>query len=381
MKTGCPKVLHLITHLAVGGAQDNTLLTVAKHDRTKFTVHLAANPMGEWCDRAQAVTDQFHPLPDLVRSPHPWKDLKTLIAIVRLLRQEQFDVVHTHASKAGVLGRWAAQIARVPVVVHTTHALPFHAFIPAWKRQLYLNWERSARSCTDFFITVSELNRKEAINLGIMGTENSQTIYSGIDFEQLDSPCDIQHLKQQLNIPDGWQIIAMVGRLDQQKAPHYLIEAFAKVLKHHPRTILLLVGGGELEPDLVHQVQLLDIADHVQFLGYRDDIPDLLNIADVFALSSLWEGLGRAMTEAMLLGKPVVVPNIYGIPEIVHHRETGLLFPAGDVEQLADHLSYLLQDVEECDRLGRNAKQLTRQLFDANSMVQQIEHVYDRLLK
>lgn len=375
-----PKILHLITHLPVGGAQDNTLLTVEKHNRTQFRVHLASNPEGNWYDRAQQATDIFHPLPHLVNPVHPSQDLKALSEIIRLLKREQFDVVHTHSSKAGILGRWAARLVSVPIVIHTIHGFAFHDFMPAWKRQLYINLERSACLCTDFFVTVSELNRQEAAQLGILNLENSQTVYSGINFSKLDRPSNPQKTRYHLEIPDGWQTIVMVGRLDPQKAPNYLIEAFAQVLKQSPKTLLLLVGEGELHTSLQTQTQKLGITNHVRFLGSREDVPEILKIADIFALSSLWEGLGRAMTEAMLLGKPVVVPNIYGIPEIVHQHQTGLLFPAGDVQQLAAHLVYLLQHPEEGHRLGQNAKQLTRKLFDADCMVQQIEQIYDKLL-
>jgi glycosyltransferase involved in cell wall biosynthesis len=364
----------------VGGAQDNTLLTVEKHNRTCFTVHLASNPNGAWSRRAQQAADTFHPLPYLVNTLQPIKDVITLIELVRLLRKEQFDIIHTHSSKAGILGRWAARIAGVPLVVHTIHGFPFHDFMPAWKRQLYINLERYARASTDFCITVSELNRQEAEKLGILDWENSQTVYSGIDFTKLDRASNSHQTRQQLDIPDSWQTIVMVGRLNQQKAPQILLNAFAQALQQHPKTLLLLVGEGELQPCLQAQAQQLNLANQVRFLGSREDVPEILKVADIFALSSLWEGLGRAMTEAMLLGKPVVVPSIYGIPEIVHHHETGMLFPSGDVDQLAAHLSYLLQHPEERQRIGHNAKQLTRRLFDANQMVPQIEQIYEQLL-
>jgi glycosyltransferase involved in cell wall biosynthesis len=375
-----PKILHLITRLAVGGAQDNTLLTLEKHDRARFKVHLASNPNGTWRDRALQVADTFHPLPHLVNPIQPFQDCQALFEIVQLLKKEKFDLVHTHSSKAGILGRWAAKIVGVPAVVHTIHGFAFHNFMPTWKRQLYLHLERSVRPCTDFFVTVCELNRQQAAQLGILSLDNSKTIYSGIDFTQLDRPSHLQEIREKLKIPVGWKTLVMVGRLDAQKAPYFLIDAFARVVKNDPETLLLLVGEGELQTQLQVQTQTLGISDRVRFLGARGDIPDILNVADIFALSSLWEGLGRAMTEAMLMGKPVVVPNIYGIPEIVRDRETGLLFPAGDVEKLAAHLQFLLQHPEERMRLGQQAKQLTRNLFDANTMVQQIEEIYARLL-
>ncbi|TVQ45909.1 MAG: glycosyltransferase family 1 protein [Gloeocapsa sp. DLM2.Bin57] len=377
MKT---KILHLITRLAVGGAQDNTFISVEKGDRSRFMIHLASHPEGIWRDRANQVADVFHPIPHLVNPVNPVTDLQALLEIISLLRRENFALIHTHSSKAGILGRIAARIVGVPVIIHTIHGFSFHDFMPFWQRQLYINLEKMMKSYSDFIITVSELNRQQGVELGILDLERSQTVYSGIDFSKLDQPVNQEAMRQNLDIPPDYQIIVMVGRLDPQKAPQYLIDAFAQVLLSCPQTILLLVGEGEEQVNLEHQVKTLGIAQKVKFLGFRRDIPSILQTADIFALSSLWEGLGRAMTEAMLLGKPVVVPEIYGIPEIVHHQETGLLFPPKDVNQLAQHLIYLLENPPLAKQLGDNAQKLTRELFDAKIMVKQLEDIYLKLL-
>jgi glycosyltransferase involved in cell wall biosynthesis len=374
------KVLHLITRLAIGGAQDNTLLTVEHHNRDVYTIHLASNPNDSWLFRARSVADTFHALPHFTRSIEPIRDLKTLLDIIKLLRNEQFDIVHTHSSKAGILGRIAARIVGIPIVIHTIHGFPFHDFMSPLKRQFYIILERSLRSFADYYITVCELNRRQAIELDLISPQASQTVYSGIDFAKLDRPSDPSTTRERLNIPKGWQVITMVGRLDQQKAPYYLVDAFAKVQQQCPETILLLVGDGELRPRLEKQVEKLNLTNHVRFLGSCDNVPEILKASHIFALSSLWEGLGRAMTEAMLVGLPVVVPEIYGIPEIVHHNETGLLFPARDVDQIAKHLIFLLQHPAEQYRLGKNGQTITRKLFDAHLMVKQIEEIYDKLL-
>lgn len=374
------KVLHLITHMPVGGAQDNTLLTVENHNRDEFCVHLAANPSGAWTSRALGAADVFHPLPHLVTPIHPLDDLRALFEIVKLLRQERFEIVHTHSSKAGMLGRLAARIVGGSIVVHTIHGFPFHDFMPAWKRNVYITLERLARPWTDYFITVCDLNRQEALELNLVEQHNAQTVYSGIDFSKLDASGEISKIYQNLEISSDCKVIMMVGRLDEQKAPYYLIEAFSNVLKQYPNVVLLLVGDGHLRSQLEQQVNELGICSAVKFLGSRSDVPQLLKGIDIFALSSLWEGLGRAMTEAMLLGKPVVVPAIYGIPETVHDNETGLLFPAGDVSQLTHQLLHILRHPEVGNRLGTNAKTLTRRLFDGHRMVQQIEDIYGKLL-
>ncbi|MEM8810792.1 MAG: glycosyltransferase, partial [Cyanobacteria bacterium P01_G01_bin.38] len=281
------KVLHLITRLAVGGAQDNTLLTVKNHDRTRFESHLAANPDDEWLPRAKETSDVFHPLPNLVRPIHPLKDIRALFDIVALLRREKFDVVHTHSSKAGILGRIAARITGIRVIVHTIHGFPFHDFMSPLKRGFYIALERGLQSFADFYITVCELNRQQATELGLVKAERSQTVYSGISFAKLDRPSDLTATRQGLEIPEGWQTIVMVGRLDQQKAPYYLVEAFAQVVRVCPNTLLLLVGEGELRSQLETQIQQLNLTAQVRLLGSREDVPEILKIADIFALSSL----------------------------------------------------------------------------------------------
>jgi len=374
------KVLHLITLSVVGGAQDNTFSTAELHDRTRFDVHLACNPDGAWLERARKSADSFHPIPTLVTPINPLKDLRAFLQLVRLLRRERFDLVHTHTAKAGFLGRLACWVARVPTVVHTYHAFPFHDFMARWRQRLFIALERWACPITDFFITLSDRDREFAHGLKILRVEDAETVYTGIAFDKLDRAAPPHLTRAKLNIPEDWQVVMTAGRLEPQKAPHLLIEAFSQVVAEHPKTLLLLAGEGELRPLVEQKIAEFGLQEHVRLLGVRDDVPDLLRLADVFAFSSLWEAMGRALVEAMLLGRAVVAPSIYGIPEIVHHEETGLLYEVGKVDQLAAGISRLLKHPEERDRIGANARRLTRQRFDLNQMVWQIENIYERLV-
>ena len=374
------KILHLITRSAFGGSQDNTFCTCEGHDRERYEVHLACNPNGDWADRARRAADAFHPIASLGTPIRPWADMAALFQIMRLLRREKFDLVHTHTAKAGFLGRVAAWLCRVPVVVHTYHAFPWHNFMSAWKRAAYIAFERCCRPLTDYSITVSENERIEGRKRRVLRWNESETVYSGIDFTKQDRPSDLSALRASLNISEDWLIVLMAGRLDPQKAPELMVEAFAKAMRHHPKTMLLLAGDGELRPLVEAAIREHHLESNVRLLGFRGDVPDLMQLADVFALSSRWEGMGRAMTEAMLLGKPVVVPAINGIPEIVHHSQTGFLYEVGDVEQLAAQLCLALASPSERARIGTNARSLTRRLFDVNHMVEQIERAYERAL-
>jgi glycosyltransferase involved in cell wall biosynthesis len=370
------KVLHLITLSVVGGAQDNTFGTCELHNRRRYEVHLACNPDGQWIDRARQAVDVFHPLNHLQTPPHPLKDLRSLWDIIQLLRRERFEIVHTHTSKAGFVGRVACWICRVPTVIHTYHAFPFHDYMSSAKRWVFQSLERLTRPMTDFIFTLSELDREQGRQLGILRREASATAYTGINFAKIDAAAPRETVREKLGIDPDVPVVLLVGRLEPQKAPHVMLEAFAQVVKEHPRALLLFAGDGILRPEVEAAIRERGLEQNARILGFRDDIPDLLAAADLFAFSSLWEAMGRAMIEAMLMGRAVVVPAIYGIPEIVHHGETGWLYEAGKADQLARGISHLLAHPAEREELGREARRLTRKLFDLEEMVAKIEDAY-----
>lgn len=370
------KVLHLITLSVVGGAQDNTFGTCELHNRRRYEVHLACNPDGQWIDRARQAVDVFHPLHHLQTPPHPLKDLRSLWDIIRLLRRERFEIVHTHTSKAGFLGRVACWICRVPTVIHTYHAFPFHDYMSSAKRWMFRSLERMTRPMTDFIFTLSELDREQGRQLGILRPDKSATAYTGINFAKMDAAAPREEVREKLGIDQDIPVVLLVGRLEPQKAPHVMLEAFSQVVLEHPRALLLFAGDGPLRPEVEAAIRERGLEKNARILGFRDDVPDLLAAADLFCFSSLWEAMGRAMVEAMLMGRAVVVPAIYGIPEIVHHRETGWLYEAGKPDQLAKGISHLLAHPEEREELGREARRLTRKLFDLEEMVAKIEDAY-----
>ena len=377
------KVLHLITRLIVGGAQDNTLLTAKLHDRSRFEVHVASGPNGSLVERARTVADAFHAVPHLANPISPLHDALALAEIVTLIRRERYDVVHTHSSKAGYLGRIAARIARVPAVVHTIHGSPFHPMQPVWKQRFYVGLERVARPFADVILTLSDRDRAELAERKILYVDRARTVYTGMDFDSLAPTADLDptETRRALGVDDGDCMILMVGRHDRQKAPDILMRAFAQVVQTHPRAVLVFAGDGPIRAEVEALAETLGAADNTRFLGTRSDVPDLLAAADIFSFSSVREAMGRAMLEAMLAGLPVVVPNTSGIPEVARDGETGLLFEVADVDGLARQLSFLIERPDERARLGANADALVRELFDAQTMVDAIEDVYLGLLK
>ncbi|WP_330203106.1 glycosyltransferase family 4 protein [Cyanobacterium sp. Dongsha4] len=375
------KVLHLITRLAVGGAQDNTLITVKKLDRDLFDVHVASNPNGEWLDWAQEVSDQFHPIPHLVREISPINDISAFWEITALLKREKFDIIHTHSTKAGLLGRWAAKYVGDSVIIHTIHGFPFHDQMPRWQKQMYISLEKSVRTCSDYITTLSDVDRQEALKYGLLDWNASQTIYTGIDLDKLTQKYDRDIIRQNLGLSPSCPVIVMVGRLDPQKAPYLLISAFVKVVAKHPEAVLLLVGDGELRSQLETQVKNEKLENNVKFLGACKNVPEILQSSDIFCFTSLWEAMGRSMIEAAITGLPVVVPRLGGIPEVITHKECGLIFEPGNIDQVAEYLLYLIENPNEAHRLGKNAQIKISRLFDANEMVKQFEAIYQTLLK
>jgi glycosyltransferase involved in cell wall biosynthesis len=383
------KVLHLITHLGIGGAQDNTLLTVKGHSRKHYEVHLAAGQdYTDWVARGQAYADAFFLFPDLHRSVQPQTDRRALNQITGFLRNQKYDIVHTHSAKAGTLGRIAARRAKVPRIIHTFHSFgwqvartshthPWQVYTSSIKKWLYILIERYAASLSDALITVSELNKQEAININLAPSEKFTTIYSGINLNRFKVNVDRIKKCHSLGLSPSQPIIGTIGRLSTQKAPLDFVAAAKIVLQQKPDAQFIMVGDGPLASEVR---QAIGDEQRIKVFGYRDDVPELLYILDSFVLSSLWEGLGRALTEAMIMEVPVAATAVDGVPELVTHQQTGLLSPPGEPARLAKNVMWLLDHPEEAQKMGQCAKKRVVPTFSAERMVEQIEALYERLL-
>lgn len=389
------KVLHLITHLGFGGALDNTLLTVKGHSRDRYEVHLAAGAIepgedyADWSARAQGYADALFIFPSLGRSVQLLRDIRALHQLTDFMREQNYQIVHTHTTKAGILGRIAARRARVPVVIHTFHAFAwqvayaFHSsgwrnHLSSVKERLYVAVERYAASLSDVLITVAELNKREAIERKIAPPEKFTNIYSGVDLERFVACApDRNQLCQRLGLDADRPIVGMVGRLSTQKAPLDLVKAAKMALRHKPQVQFILVGNGPLAQEVR---KAIGSEQRIKVLGFVDDVPQILSILDVFALSSLWEGLGRALTEAMIMSVPVAATSVGGVPELVIDKETGLLSPPENVAQLAENIVWLLDHPEEARRLSARARERVVPAFSVQRMIEQIEALYERLL-
>ncbi len=375
------KVLHYITHLGIGGAQDNTLLTVERLDREKYEVHLASSPGGRWLERAYQCADQVYFINHMRQDRHdiqPASDLRALLETASLIRQQGYDIVHTHSSKAGFIGRVAAKLAHTPVIIHTIHGFPFHRYMSPFRRWSYILLEKLAAGLTDRLISVSELLKEEAIRLEIASTDRITTIYSGIDPSQFEISVDVSMKKLELELDPYVPVVGTVGRLSKQKAPQDFVKAAFEVLRQVPQVQFLMVGDGPLR----HKVEELIGADsRIRILGYRQDVPQILHTFDVFVLSSWWEGVGRALTEAMSIGLPVVATRVNGVPELVVDGETGFLTPPQCPQVLAERIVSLLQNPNKAKQFGKNARRRVFSSFNADLMMERISSLYQELLE
>lgn len=320
----------------------------------------------------------------LVREIHPRLDLRALWQLWRYCRRYQFDVVHTHSSKTGVLGRLAARLAGVPCIVHTVHGFAFPAAKSKLQRQIFHAMEWIGARCSHLVICLHEEDARICREQLNVPAERVVILPNGIDLSKF-TPVNCreqQHiLRDKLDLPLNRRMIIMVGRLWEQKDPACLVEAYCSLWKQgDPGADLVLVGDGELQPQLQEFVTKAGLQAYVHFLGWRIDTPDLLRASDIFVLSSRWEGMPLAILEAMGTGLPVVVSDIPGNRHLVTHEQQGLLFPVGNSTVLAKALNKLLAEPELHTQLGKNARFRVEQFHDIRDRIKRIESLYSKIL-
>lgn len=319
----------------------------------------------------------------LVREIHPRFDLKALWQLWRYCRRHRFDVVHTHSSKTGVLGRLAARLAGVPCIVHTVHGFAFPAAKSRLQRQIFHAMEWLGARCSHLVICLHEEDARICYEALSLPAERVAILPNGIDLNKFSpvSDGDICTLRDELGLPVDRQLIIMVGRLWEQKDPGCLVEAYCQLWQRGDPADLILVGDGDLRQQLQQRVDAAGLQAHVHFLGWRTDTPDLLRASDIFVLPSRWEGMPLAILEAMGTGLPVVVSDIPGNRHLVEHKQQGLLFAMGDSAALADALSKLIVNPDLRASLGKNARQKVEEQHDIRGRVKRVEMLYENVLQ
>lgn len=383
--------LHLITKLELGGAQENTLDTCERLDRSRFRVGLIFGPGGSYDARALSMKDaHVEALDVLVREVDPRRDLKSVIKLAARIRTRYdehrrlgFDprafIVHTHSSKAGVLGRFAARAARVPIVVHTIHGFGFYEGQRPAVKAAFVAAELAAAKLTDAFISVSRASLGEAQSRGIVSREHvARVIRSGFPLEELRAAASLEakaEARKTLDVPADAELIVCVANLKPQKDPLTFVEAFALLAAERPNAMCLYAGDGELRPEIERAIAAFDLGARFRLLGWREDVPALFAAADVVALSSIFEGLPRTAVQALVARKPFVGTRVDGTPEVIRDGKNGFLVPPKDPLAFSKALARALIerpiDPADVERVNE---------WDVNAMVRAEEQLYEELV-
>ncbi|MFA5974714.1 MAG: glycosyltransferase family 4 protein [Elusimicrobiota bacterium] len=369
------RVCHIITQLELGGAQQNTLYTLSHLDSNRFDVSLICGAGGFLDEEAKRGNWPTFFVSSLVRLIRPIQDLLALLSLYRLLRQQKPHIVHTHSSKAGILGRIAAYLAGVPVIIHTFHGFGFTPKQAPGLRKIFIALEKFCALLSIHLIFVSEDNRTEAAELGIGRRTPNSLIRSGIVFQRAAK----SRVRQELGISSKAWVVVSIGNFKLQKNPMDLVRVASEVLKKKANTHFILVGDGELRPSVETWCQEQGIGASIHFVGWRQDIPEILAAANGFLLTSLWEGLPRALVEASAAQLPCVAYGVNGVKDILQDGQTGFLILPGDVSSAAEKIVWLQDHPEEGRRLGQAAARRVGDEFNIDRMVHQQEELYNDL--
>jgi glycosyltransferase involved in cell wall biosynthesis len=379
------KVLHIITRLDKGGSAENTFLTVKGLDKKRYDVTLMSGPVQDTNQERRTQVEEcgipYIHNPVLMRNINMVYDAIALFKICRFLVKEKFDVVHTHTSKAGLLGRFAAKFAGAPLVVHTPHGHVFFGYFGPLKTKIFILLEKLANRMTDKIVALTHREKADYISYRTCPEEKITVIHSGIELNKFQEYplAEKTKLKKEVGLPENSFVVGTAGRLVPVKGPEFLIKASQAIIPKHPNTYFLFAGDGPLKEDLQKKAKKAGEEKNVVFLGWRDDIAHILSIFDVFCLPSLNEGMGRVLVEAMAHGIPIVASEVGGIPDLITHGKNGFLVPPKNPEELAKHIQILIEDENKRRKMGEAGQKMAPR-FSHDTMVKYIAELYEELL-
>ena len=387
------KIVHIITRLILGGAQENTLITCKLladrgHDVTLITGP-AIGPEGELFEQTKNQKYKVIVIPKMIRAICPLYDSISYYQIKKHLTQIKPDIVHTHSAKASILGRFAANSLRrqsgenLPAVIHTIHGLAFHPYQSQWLNNFYIAIEKSAAKRTDFFISVADAMTTQALAAGIGHPQQFITAYSAIEEDSFLKSVPNEQKKafrQKYDIPEDAIVLVTIARLFMLKGHDYIIESAKKLSERFDNAVWLFVGDGNLTDHFKNQVRQLGLADKIKFTGLLppNQIPLAIQSSDILVHCSLREGLARTLPQAMLCGKPAISFDIDGAREVVNENNGRLIEPK-NVEQLIEACAKLIENAELREKLGQTGRESVKEKFAPKTMVDSIESVYKKL--
>jgi glycosyltransferase involved in cell wall biosynthesis len=368
------KVVHIITKLEYGGAQVNTVYTFENLRDSQFDAWLISGPGGVLDEKIERK-DRFILIDHLVRQINPVKDLKAYRQLVKLFKQLKPDIIHTHSSKAGILGRLAAYRARVPVIIHSVHGFSFSPYQSFFKRSFFYVAEKIVRKITDHFIFVAESDIETAKQKKLV-KENYSLIRSGFQIKKFLEPVTVTPaVRDRFNIDKKSFVCGLISSLKPQKGLFHLVEIAELVLKQNKDVIFFIIGEGDLRHQLEAELEGRNIAGNFRLAGHIFDVWTVSAIFDIGVTTALWEGLPQGLIQFRLRKKAVVASNIPGNTEIIKDNKNGFVVDVQDYKTFAEKILFLIEnDVERQDLANYSDEDFSA--WDADYMVREQEKVY-----
>ena len=381
------KTVHIITRMIVGGAQENTLHTVeGQHadygDDVVLMTGPTLGPEGSLMHRAEQGGFAVEVVESLQRSINPWREWRAYRTIVKRLRALKPDIVHTHSSKAGILGRAAAAKLKIPVV-HTVHGAAFHFGQNRLAYSAYRFAERWASKRCDHFITVCDAMADQYVAEGVAPREDFTTVYSGFDVEPFLNPTrSREDVRKELGFRETDIVVGKIGRLFHLKGHEFVIEAAKRIAVQNENIQFLFIGDGILRGEYEEQIKAAGLSGRFHFTGLvpPTQIPELIQAMDIAVHTSQWEGLARVLPQALIAGKPVISYDVDGAREVVLPGVTGYLLERDSVVELGDAILELANDAELRERLGSEGRLRFTDQFRHQTMTRRIREVYAKVL-
>jgi glycosyltransferase involved in cell wall biosynthesis len=376
------KILHIITRLDKGGSTENTLLTaIGLHGKYDVSIAYGYTTFPEeiLIKKAKEKNIEFFYIPELVRSINPVKDIIAFIKIYTIIKKNKFDLVHTHCSKAGILGRFAAKAAKVKVIIHTPHGHVFYGYYNRIISYLFILIERIAAKITNKIITLTPYGIEEHIKYKIASREKFISIHSGVNLKKNFTENEIKYIKNELGIPLDSIIIGSIGRFEPVKGYKYMIEAARIVIDKckNKKIKFVLAGSGSLYKKLKEQISKLNLNENFIILPWIDDTAKFISVLDIFVLPSLNEGMSKTLVQALILGKVSVATKVGGIPSIIKDRETGILVNCNSIS-LAEGIIELLNNENLCKKIKENIKKIDPYNFSVEKMIEMLDDLYEK---
>ncbi|HEX9363120.1 MAG TPA: glycosyltransferase [Candidatus Dormibacteraeota bacterium] len=378
MPGGAPIQVAVVVTRFIAGAGGVALRGAVALESDLFHTTVMAAEGGNLLEDAARAGLDVVPLRHMRHEMAPRSDVAALREVAAHIEAGQFQVVHTHSAKAGMLGRLAARWNRVPGIVHTFHGFPFHTYQSALRRRTYIGIERALGRITDRFLAVGAAVAADAVRLEIAPAERIRTIGSAIDPMPARTPQTRSEARRRLGIPESTRVAGTVGRLDFQKAPHDVLRAFSQL---DPDVHFVWIGSGPLFDDVKRRVAAAGFADRFHLLGERRDVAQLLPALDAFAMASLYEGLPCSVVEAMTCGIPVVATAVNSVSEVVVPGRTGLIVPPRRPDQLARAIQHLLDHPEHGGRMAAAARANLGDRFGVDVLASDLTDTYLSVLE